>query len=231
MSWNKALSRLQEVDLELDAARTQLKELEVALADDEALREAREAAQRAEVTTETKGKEQRDLEFELNRVETHRKQVEVRLYGGGIKNPREMTDMQSQLQSLKRRKEELEDELLEAMIAREEAKAGFDEAKARLAKVDARYEKGQGRLKEERADLRARVGELEGEAEELRGKIPPAIVSSYEHIRVRMGGMAVSHLHQGICNVCGMEVNTQRKRMARAGEETYCDGCGRLLLA
>lgn len=231
MAWTDALLRLQEIDLELDSLREHLFEVNTLLQDDTDLQKVRERAAEQAAEVKHARESQKDLEFELGRVETELKSVESRLYGGAIRNPRELEDMQAKAQSLRRRQNQLEESLLEAMIAREEAETQATEAQQQLETATRKWEEEHTALEAERRDLETCIAAREEEAQELARVIPSSILDSYRYLRGKMGGLAVARLKGEDCSICGIKVTSGRGHSARAGKETYCDGCGRLLVA
>ncbi|MFP4343713.1 MAG: zinc ribbon domain-containing protein [Anaerolineales bacterium] len=231
MAWTDALLRVQEIDLDLDRRKARLTEVEVALQNDAALQEARRHAESRAATVERVRKKQKDLEFELGRVETERKQTETRLYGGVIRNPRELSDMQAKAQSLKRRQSQLEEAVLETMIALEEAQAVAEKAHRQVEAEQATWDGAQSTLLEEQALLEAAIATLEAERRGIQESIPKRTLESYRYLRRKMGGVAVARLQMNTCTVCGVRVTSGRKQAVRSGKETFCDSCGRLLVA
>ncbi len=231
MSWMQALYRLQEVDLALAEARKQLQEVELLLKDDQELQQARQEVTAAETILRQAQKVQKDLEFELNRVETERKQAEQRLYSGTIRNPREMEDLQAKTQSLKRRKSELEDKLLEAMLAREEANETHEAALDALEAVTKRWGATQTQLKATGETLRAQIAALETEGKKQAREVPPATLETYRYLQSKMGVRVVARVDGEVCSVCGIDLTGRTRRNAKEGKETYCDSCERLLVA
>ena len=231
MSWTAALVQLQEVDTELAAARRRLAEVEAALADRSVLEAPQRAVEEGRRAAKAARQKQESLEFELGRVEEKRRRAETKLYGGAVKNPRELADLQAKVASLKRRKEKLEDDLLEAMVEREEVEARLAEAEAHLAEVQAAWEAEHDRLEMEAVELRGRIPVLEERAAALSAKLPPSVLASYRHLLRRKNGIAVAHLQGESCSICGTLVPPRTRQAVRAGEEAYCDSCGRLLVA
>jgi predicted nucleic acid-binding Zn-ribbon protein len=231
MQWTAALVQLQEVDRELAAARQRLAEVETALRDDSALAGPRARVARLAEAAKAARQKQERLEFDLDRVEEKRRQKEIKLYGGAVKNPRELADLQAKVASLKRRKAALEDELLEAMLAREEAEAELEAAQADLAEVEAAWEAEHRHLEEEAAELHARIPTLEAQSAALSAQLPADILASYRHLLRRKNGIAVARLRGDSCSVCGTMVPPRARQAAKAGQVAYCDSCGRLLVA
>lgn len=231
MSWNQALFRLQEIDSTLEAIQRLLGELEVALRNDAALREAQTLAQTRERAAATTHKAQKDLEFQLQRVETERQQKEKQLYDGSVHSARELQDLQAKVRSLRQRKAELEDQLLEAMLRHEDAAAAAAAAATQLRTVENEWQQTQAALTRERENLLARSHALTAEAAQLRHAIPAEILDSYAYLKPRLGGIAVAKLREDdTCALCGVSVSATPRAAARAGEEAYCDGCDRLLV-
>lgn len=231
MAWNTAVFRLQEIDTTLTAIKRLLGELEDALKDDRALREAQEHAKTAARAAAAARKAQKDLEFELQRVDTERQQKESQLYGGSVHNARELQDLQAKVKSLRQHKGELEDALLEAMMAQEEATAAANEAEVSLRAAEAEWQKSQTALTTEREALIARSIALEAEKVQVQKVIPPVILESYYYLQPRMGGISVAQLRDDdTCALCGVSMSAHPRAAARAGEEAYCDGCDRLLV-
>jgi hypothetical protein len=231
MSWHSALIRLQDIDLKFQTMNQRLTEIEARLLDQSELLQAQqEARQRAKAVQEAKGV-QKELEFELGRVQAKLKQTEQRLYGGSVTNSRELEDLQAEYYSLQRRKASLEDELLEAMVVREEADETAREAESHLDGIKSRCEERQHALTVEREQLRAHGQVLLEEASQLKKRIPALILDSYHYLKDRTGGVPVARLEGEVCSICGMEVSRPTQRKVRSGEEAYCDGCRRLLVS
>ncbi len=231
MAWNTAVFRLQEIDTTLTAIKRLLSEIEDALKDDHTLREAQAQAKTTERAAAAARKAQKDLEFELQRVETERQQKESQLYGGSVHNARELQDLQAKVKSLRQHKAELEDALLEAMMAQEEATAIAEAAETVRREAEAELQKSQAALTSERDTLIARSQALSAEAVQVRQEIPPVILESYDYLQPRLGGISVAQLRDDdTCALCGIGVSAHPREAARAGEEAYCDGCDRLLV-
>ncbi len=231
MSWTRAILNIQQIDLEMDECRLQLKRVKTKLEDDKVLREALQETEQLEAEAASARKAQKELEFELGQVEAERKQMEVRLYGGGIRNPRELADMQAKVQSLKRRQSQLEERVLEAMMAAEEAQARAAESRSGTAKLAKQWEEEHASLLQEQETLQATITRLEHELAEIQPTVPDSIWSSYIYLRKRRGGMVVARLQRESCSVCGVRVTSGRLQGARAAQEVYCDSCGCLLVA
>jgi predicted nucleic acid-binding Zn-ribbon protein len=231
MPWTDALVRFQEIDLELQRLNQRLTEIEAALNDTSTLVDAQQNADRAAKTAHAARKAQKVVEFELQKTQTELQQTEQRLYGGNVTNPRQLEDLQAKSQSLRRWVAKLEDDLLEAMVAREEADEVDVQASAHLRHITTKRANLEQNLAAERSVLQTRGQTLVQEAENVKTHIPTAILDSYHYLTSRTGGIPVARLQGDICSMCGIEVLKPTQRKVKNGEEAYCDGCRRLLVA
>lgn len=230
MAWTDALLRLQEIDLELEGIQQRLRAIAAQLQDHTVLLAAQKQAQQSVVATQKARKAQQDLEFELGRVETKLRQTEHRLYSGEVRQPRELTDLQNEAASLRRRQSQLEDALLEAMAAREECETVEAQATATLQEAEQTAAATEAALTAEREQLQARAAVLQAERERPLGHIVPTVLESYTYLRQKRGGKVVARVEEGTCTACGMEVSAPTRRQIQAGQVPECDGCGRLLI-
>lgn len=114
------LYRLQQIDLQLDQARSRLDELIQLIENDSDLRKAEELFKRQEEITKDLEKKLHSIEHDVEQQLIKIEQSEAALYGGRIKNPKELRDLEEEVKALKRYLQVLEDRQLESMIAMEQ---------------------------------------------------------------------------------------------------------------
>jgi len=231
MGRGEELYRLQQLDSERDAGQRRLMEIETALKDDRALREARQGVKEAKKRVQRWQAKQRDLELEIESLASKTSRSEKRLYGGKVTNPKELSDLQAEIASLKRRRQKLEDTLLEAMINREEAEAARDEAESRLEKVESSRSTKVADLKAEREALQDRLVEIEERRATVVPHLDTRTLTTYERVREQKGGQAVAQIRHDACSACGVTVPPSAEWKLRQGELIHCDTCGRILVA
>lgn len=231
MDRGEMLYRLQELDNERGAKRRRLEEIQAILEDDSTLQAAREAVEQAQERVHTWQAKQRDLELEIESLASKTSRSEDRLYGGKVSNPKELSDLQAEIASLKRRRQKLEETLLEAMIEREEAEDRRDEAETRLAEVKSRRSTQLEDLKAERATLEQRIEEIDKRRESVVPRIDEKVLAEYERVRELKGGQAVAWIQNDVCSACGVTVPPSAEWELRQGELVHCDTCGRILVS
>ena len=224
------LYRLQQTDNHIDSRTTRVSEIETALKDDPALNQRIRTVQ----STENKMKELRkDLHIAEDNVSGQRlkiEQSEATLYSGKVKNPKELQDLQDEAAALKRYLIVLEDRLLEAMLAEEEAASQYDNAVHDLKKEQSRYNQIQSDLSNEKIKLENELVRLEGERTATTGSIPEDDLILYQQLRVQRRGIAVAKVSNKACSACGSLLSATLLHSARSPNQiTRCDTCGRIL--
>ncbi len=232
MSRASQLLRLQETDVELDTRRARLKTIEATLGDAPAVRAAYQHLVGAEAQFTAARLTLKDIELDVQGLSEKIADAESRLYGGRIANPKELSDLQKDVESLKRHRGTLEEQQLEALIQAETAETQALAGQAAVQTAEAEAAKTQGDLLAERATLKARVETLEIEREAMLAPIPIADREVYERLRPTKRGRAVSRLDDGNCSTCGVAPSSSRGQDARQGNELIlCSNCGRILCA
>jgi predicted nucleic acid-binding Zn-ribbon protein len=231
MTRGEALYRLQQLDSERDAKEDRLVEIEAAFKDDIALREARQAVEKAEKRARKWQTKQRDLELEIESLADKASRSEKRLYSGKVKNPKELSDLQAEVVSLKGRRQRLEDTLLEAMIEREEAEGTRDKAHSYLEEVESIWSSRQADLKAERETLQHRLEEIQGQRQAVVPRIDAGVLATYEKLRQTKRGQAVARIQADTCTACGVTISPSAEWKLRQGELVHCDSCGRILVS
>ncbi|MCX7681646.1 MAG: hypothetical protein N2508_06755 [Anaerolineae bacterium] len=230
MSRGEYLYRLQCLDSEDDARRRRLTEVEAALRESEALKEARRSVEHAQAQVRKLAARQQSLELELKGLVDKLSASEQRLYSGVLKNPKEMADLEAEVAALNRRRQKLEDDLLEAMIAREEAEETLNKARKHLDHLEADWSARQAELTAEQQALRHRLEELREAREVLLSDISPGDLQVYQNLRRRKGGLAVVTLQGDVCGGCGIAVSPSLKWQLRQEGIGYCSHCERIIV-
>ncbi|MCS7178638.1 MAG: hypothetical protein RML46_02150 [Anaerolineae bacterium] len=224
------LYRLQQLDQEEESLRRRLREITAALGETPALREARQATARAADEAHRWAVRQRDLELAVQGLKDEIASTERTLYNGSVRNPKALDDLQKKVLSLKKLREKREEELLEAMIAREEAEEAQKQAQAHLAEVEAAWTRDQAALEAEKGQLEARLAEIGRARAALLPAIPREDLELYRNLRRTKGGLAVAVMRFGACTACGMEVPSGRLERAREAALFFCGNCERILI-
>jgi predicted nucleic acid-binding Zn-ribbon protein len=224
------LYALQEIDSALDTCRASLADIESRLGEADELAEARELALERQKTLQEVEKQQREQEWQIDDVRQKIEPLEKKLYGGTIRNPKELADLQQDVDSLKRRQRGLEDRDLEIMLAVEEAQKEAEDAQRALSETEESWQAEQDRLREEQASLRQEIEDLEAQRTEQVGLIGPATMALYDALREAHQGRAVAKVERGTCQGCRISLPMNILHRARSGAElVQCTSCERIL--
>jgi predicted nucleic acid-binding Zn-ribbon protein len=141
--------------------------------------------------------------------------------------------MAGEIDSLRHRKLELEDEELVVM----EELEPLDNDLARIATEDASLLLDRSVLG---AELLAATGELERDREVLAAgraaraaDVAPELLTEYERLRARLGGIGAARVIRGACSGCNLALSAtelDHLRHAPEGTVSHCEQCGRILV-
>lgn len=231
MSQVQQLYQLQQIDTEIREKKQRLGEVLRAQKETAVLLAAKGRMETAVTTLQTWQTQRQTLNQELQTLKSKAKSAEQRLYSGNVKNPKELADLQSSIESMGRQRSTLEDETLEAMIMIEDAETEKAAADKVLQTILAEWEQSQGSLKKEQNELALRVHELMGQRKARLSSVTADSLAEYEAISRKANGIAIVKIKNSLCTGCRLNVTTQREKEAREGKKVYCANCGRILAA
>ena len=230
MSSAANLFKVQRIDTELDAHRRRLAEIDALLASDVDVTRARAQPESAEAAWEAARRAQGLIRDEIDQVAAKRKNSETRLYSGAIKNPKELQDLQHEVEALGRRIGQLEEHELEALIELEDTEQAEATARADFEAATASWNAAQADLREEKARREKETDRLGDEREAAIIPVRATDREVYDQLRAAKGGTAVTRVEEGTCSACGVAPSASRIQQARnSGELIRCGNCGRIL--
>lgn len=229
MTTAEILYQLQQIDDDVRAKEGRLAEVEAHLGESDELLAARTQLEQAEAKLYELEREQREQELELKTITSKLESEESRLYGGRVTNPKELAGLQKEVRYLRERRADVEDDLLETMMAREETAARVAERRSKLEAIESTWQTEQSALTEERDRLQFELAELRSRREEIVSQVPPRPLSTYEYLR-RTKGVAVAPLDNGICTGCRVSLPAAAQKRAERDDLITCSNCSRILV-
>ncbi|SDO21613.1 zinc ribbon domain-containing protein [Geodermatophilus sp. DSM 45219] len=181
----------------------------------------------------------RDLQREVGRLEGDVETVRARvtrdqgLLDSGSVSAKQMTDLQHEMQSLARRKSDLEDQELELMEQLETAEAALAGARSGHEAVQAELERARQLRDDALADIADGTAQHETARAEAAARIPGDLLALYERVRTQTGGTGAAVLKARQCQGCRIELNGRELaavRNADPHEVVRCENCGRILV-
>ncbi len=230
MSKGRQLYELQEVDLEIEAKREALSNVQSRLGQSQALDEARANLATEKNHCDELNVSQRAGEWEVEDLRTKVAGIEQKLYGGTVKNPKELSSLQEQAEHLTKRRREEEDKVLDIMTEAEAAQASLAMISQEVESLEISWKEEQAELSREQDRLSTNLANLEQRRKDLGSRIDAASLRLYEELRTKKKGRAVAKVEQGMCQGCRIVLPVRELQRARASQElVQCDSCERIL--
>jgi uncharacterized protein len=176
-------------------------------------------------------REQERLEGEIELLDQKVAREEQLMYSGNVANPKELSSLQAEVESLKRKKSSMEDELLDVMERKEQISetvqtlgAEREEAARESAELTAKVEGLTGEI-----DSELKVHE--SERVEIVSTIPDDLLALYDKLRETKNGVGAAALQDGTCQGCHTKLPAKEvERVKSEGGLQRCDNCRRILV-
>jgi hypothetical protein len=228
MNVAKQLYQLQEVDLELESNEQALNQIASQLGESQAVIRTQAELKLEHQRLEELKREQHSAEWEIDDLITKLASAEEKLYGGSIRNPKELTNLQHEIDGLKTKRDRLEDKALEIMDQVELTEASVASLISQLEQLEAEWHRWQQQLSSRMEQLKTIMSDLEHKRQLLLAKIDPQAVEFYHELK-KQKKTAVAKVEQGICLGCRISLATTELQQARSGNLVQCSSCGRIL--
>lgn len=231
MSQALALYRLQEIELGILRFQKRLNEIAQTLADSRAVAEAQQQVLTVQQALTPLQTHARNLELEIQSNTDKIRAADQHLYSGRVRNPKEMQDMQQEIQSLKKRGSDLEDSLLEVMQKVEDMEASLTEAQTVLQQATAEWESQNRQLLDEQTRLKAETERLQQQRKQALAGVSPESLDVYNSLKPRKHNQPVAVLEGDSCSACGVEqTRAITSETDRSASLVKCLSCGRILV-
>jgi predicted nucleic acid-binding Zn-ribbon protein len=230
MSQISDIQTLQEFDDQAAAQKSQLADVQRRIAGDEALEAARAALAAAERAATPVRKDETRLEDQVQALESKIEQEQKRLYSGTVTSPKELQNIQHEVDSLKEQHARLEDQLIEVELRLEELNGAVETASQDVKQREAERASSLPRWETEVQSLNQSITRLEARRAGVRAAIPPRALAVYDRVRERRGGMAVARLQGNTCTACRVSMpDSVRRQLFAPDALVQCPNCERIL--
>ena len=157
---------------------------------------------------------------------------EARLSSGNA-TPKELEQLQHEVESLKKRQEALEEIELEIMIRNDAVIARTNTLTTDLASLQTLKDEISGRLQSATDEINKVIADKNTARNLVAGKIEKALIDLYEKIRGNAGGVGAAALVGNKCNGCNLAINAvemERIKSLAKDELLRCEECRRILV-
>lgn len=179
------------------------------------------------------GREQRKADADVEQVRSRRERDEKRLQAGQVGSPRDLENLQREIESLTKRQSDLEDAELEVMERLEETGKRQQEQLARQAEIAGRLATAEQARDASYAQIDAEIDASRTERALTAEGIGADLLGLYEKRRAQFGGVGAAALRHRRCEGCRMEINaSDLQKFAASPPELVlrCEECGRILV-
>jgi uncharacterized protein len=227
---------LQDLDLQLDQVAHKRKSLpeHAALAE---LAQEKSVVDHDLVTADTEvsdlQREQKKADSDVEQVRLRRARNQQRLDSGQVSSPRDLEGLQHEIGSLERRISDLEDAELEVMEQLEGAEARQADLRSRADAFAGRQNELESVRDAALKDLDEQRAALGDQRAMVSAELPADLVTTYQKLRERNGGIGAAPLVGKRCMGCRMELNPAdlgRIKAAASDVVLRCEECGRILV-
>lgn len=225
-----ALWALRDLDEQAAVLRVELKRFpEQRAALERAMGDSRTLLERHRAEFGALQLKRREIEREIESLTTQERKFQGQLFG--VKKNEEYQALLHEIEGVKKKRSDLETEVLLALEGEERHSVGRAAAEQALKGAEREAAQRTGVIDGEERAVRERLAVLEaGRATHL-GRLPAATRSRYERVHQSKDGRAVVAILKGACGGCFRGQPPQVLQEAKRRDRMLiCDGCGRLLV-
>jgi predicted nucleic acid-binding Zn-ribbon protein len=230
----RPLLDVQELDTAIDRLTVRIRGLETGEDASAALAEANEAERHLgelRLQLDELSRDQTRFEHEIDSMAQKEAAEDRRLYDGSVANARELDSIRHEVDNLKKRRSDREDELLGLMEVREEVETRERAAAERSTALRERVEEVEGDAADELARLTAELKERTESRESVAATIDEELLELYEDLRPQKKGVAAVELVDGVCQGCHEQLSSvYLDRLKRSEGPKRCEHCRRILV-
>lgn len=226
------LFQLQKIDTKIDTLTRRLNDIE-RMRNDNSFRMEIEKSLTVINATYTEQKKNYDAtEEKVNAKKLKIEQTESSLYGGLVKNPKELQDLQTEIKLLKQSKSILEDDQLQQLVDMESTLAQVTTIENTLKEFDTKLAIELSSFFAEESEKKVEKERLLQERKVVLDQVNPEFLSTYQALRKTKNGIAVAAIEDGCCQVCGSTLTPADCQTAKSPSHmATCVSCGRILYA
>lgn len=177
-------------------------------------------------------REQRKAEADVDQVRS-RADRDRRMLESGSASAKELSGLQSELESLARRQSDLEDIVLDVMERVENAAARTVELTKQREAAEADRDRVAAALAGERASVDKDVAFSRTQRDLLAKDLPADLVALYEKVRAQYGGIGAAAIKRRRCEGCRLELDIAEANEVKAAAPDAVlrhDSCRRILV-
>ena len=223
------LRELQHVDLKLDEIKSEKDEIVDRLTENTSfldklvqdLNAQKEELEEIRVLHRRKKGELEDVNAKLTASQKRLRE---------ITSGRELSAVESEIESFKKASEQTEEELLHLLEVIEKTEKSIKEKEEKIVQLREGIASDEAEAEKELSALDDKIQALEDRQEEARSEVSRRVIHKYDFIRNRRPGLAIVAAKDGHCEGCYMAVPPQQFIEIQRGKSLeICPSCNRIL--
>lgn len=227
------LLRLQKIDVEISKEDNRKKKLP------EQIRKKEEVIANLEKKYQKEKNDLKELQLRMRRKEIDAKTIndkiekhQSELYGGKISDIKELKQLQKVIESLKKERDEIEEDLLILMDEEDICKLRVSKIEAELSESKEQLKQIQTQVEQQQIEIQKYIQKKQIEREELTNKITDrTLMERYLLLWNEKNGEAVVEIEDSICSGCNLSLPSDIiYHLQRDDRLIICPNCNRILV-
>lgn len=232
MNQRTFLYQLQLLDVEMDKHHHRLAEIQKNMNSNAEINSINQLITKIENELRLLNNSLRKISGEADSVQSKISHSEKSLYDGSVKNPKELQDINAEIESLKKRLSTLDEEQFELLIQIEQIENDLS------TKINNRNDLEEEKSKQNEAFLKEieliqkDINRLEVEKKPVLNQIEDFYLQTYTGLRKSKNKIAVSLISDNACSMCGNSLPPMEIQKAKSSmDDVFCSVCKRFLVS
>ena len=224
------LYELQLIDTQLRSITEELTGIEEKLKQDKLVLSAQKTLAKKQEIERSEQQALTKIVDEIEQKKIKLSQSDSMLYSGKVQNPKELQDIQLEIESLHKTITKLEDKQLDQMIRLEESQDQVAHAKTSFQTVSSQFETSKSQFNARKAALNAEKQLLQKKRDVVLQSIDAGLLKHYDALIAKKNGLAIVLLENDACAACGTQLTPSERQEVRLTNVLFhCPTCGRIL--
>ncbi|NPV55973.1 MAG: hypothetical protein HPY76_04755 [Anaerolineae bacterium] len=230
MNQSSLLFLLQNIDSEIDKAKMRISEIDILLESDETLKSAQNRITENKKAIHAQENQLNAISSELDDLKIKQKTSENSMYSGKIQSPKELQDLQNEIDFLKKRIASINNSELEIMIQIDASEQELANAENDFVRIKSETATTASMLKGEKSKLDLEIAQALQQRQATVNSITSENLAIYQRLYQSKRGVVVSKIIDDACSACGTHIRPAEKQASNNPTQmAYCSSCGRIL--
>jgi len=224
------LYQLQSIDTKIDQISKRLGAIKNLIKNNQKVKSAEKILDQKKSKLVEKNNSFQEINSQIEKKKIKKTQSQSSLYSGKVQNPKELEDLQHEIDSLNKAIISLEENLMQALVVLDEAEKDLEAAKENLKSAKSEVATESAMLSAEKEKLELQLIGLNNKRVPIYESIDSEYKAKYEELRTKKMGIAVTILNENCCKACGTNLTASEQQSARASSQIFiCPNCGRII--